>query len=79
MKFRVTGPYQIVHGDKAYVEGDVVEVSESDAAPWLARGYVEKVAEKPAKAEPKAQPKADNKAQEAAPNKAASSRSADKK
>ena len=59
MKYRVTGPYQVVHDGKVYVDGDVVEASSGDASAWVAAGYV--VEEKPAKkAEPKAQPAADN-------------------
>lgn len=45
MKFKVTGPYQVNHDGKNYVNGDTFEVSEGDAREWVAAGYGEEVKE----------------------------------
>jgi len=70
MKVRVVGPYQVVHEDKQYLEGDEFDVSDGDAQPWVNAGYVEQVRERKSE---KAQSgdDTDNKAQRSAPNKAA--------
>ncbi len=40
MKVKVTGPYQVVHEDKAYTEGDTFEAPDADAQQWVTAGYV---------------------------------------
>ncbi len=70
MKVKVTGPYQIVHDGKTYVEGDTVEAQDVDAAQWVTAGYAQEV--KPSGS--KAETDAPNKAQKTSPNKSVSSK-----
>jgi hypothetical protein len=76
VKVKVTGPYQVVHDDKRYVEGDEFDAPDGDAQRWVTAGYVEQVRERKSE---KAQSgdDTDNKAQRSASNKA--TRSADSK
>lgn len=43
MKVKVTGPYQVNHDGKNYVEGDTFEAHDTDAKAYIDAGYVEKV------------------------------------
>lgn len=43
MKVKVTGPYQVVHEEKVYTEGDTIDAPDVDAQEWVTAGYVEEV------------------------------------
>lgn len=43
MKVKVVGPYQIVHEEKVYTEGDVIDAHDVDAKAWVVSGLAEEV------------------------------------